>query len=159
MPLKWRITQTWQKALYIVVGYAVIASVLFAIRTWLLNAAEWPYSIILVILNLAYVLIGVRIFRGYLEPLAPARAWWRWTGRPKAGFWLGAIFLWGTIGASAAWWLPTPHPLGVGVTALNVSVSGLTALGYFNSSIRLLRHPEMWSQRRVTALPAATPAE
>jgi hypothetical protein len=144
----WRITEIWQKALYIAIGYVVLAAFFFGLRTWLLSENSWPYALIGFVMNLAYTLLGVRIFRGYHEPVAEPRAWWRWTGRPKAGFWLGALHLFALLAAIQDFWprdgLATSLPGGI----LNSALFVIVAFGYLNSSLRLRLHPELWSDRR-----------
>jgi hypothetical protein len=144
----WRLTTVWQKALYIAAGWAVMALFLLALRTWLFDQHSWPYQTIGLVATLSYTLVGVRIFRGYLEPVIAPRAWWRWTGRPKAGFWLGALSLFATLSVFPNFWLSHDVVPNVPLLVLNVSESAFTALGYLNSSFRLRRHPELWSQRR-----------
>ena len=151
----WRITGVGQKALYIVVGYAASALFYFVLRTWLLDPHSWPYGLIALIGNLAYNIVGVRIFRGYLEPVRPPRPWWRWTGRPKAGFWLGALNLFAVLGTLPEFWPRDgqgPHYV---LATLNLLGLAIPAFGYFNSSLRLRLHPDLWSQRRPKA-PAKT---
>ncbi len=148
MPPGWRITEVWQKSLYIVVGYAVSAAFFFALRTWVFAVSTWQYEIIALVLNLAYVVLAVRTFRGYLEPVEPARPWWRWTGRPKAGFWLGGLHAFATVGVLPEFWPQRGHSADIGFAILNVLAVAIPALGYLNSSIRLQRHPEIWSQHR-----------
>ena len=106
MRLNWRITTVRQKVLYIVLGSATIALFFLALRTLLLDGRSWPYAAIGLLINLTYTLLGVRTFRGHLEPAAPPRPWWRWTGRPKAGYWLGSLNLLGGYGVIQDFW---PH--------------------------------------------------
>jgi hypothetical protein len=144
----WRITEIWQKVLYVLVGYAAIALFFLALRTWLLDQHAWPYALIAFVVNTAFTIAGIRIFRGYLEPVQPSRAWWRWTGRPKAGFWLSALHIIGGIGAIQEFWPHSQLPSEAPAAALNILSSAVAGLGYLNSSFRLCRHPELWSQRR-----------
>ena len=143
-----RVTEIWQKALYIVVGYAAIALFFFVLRTWILDQHAWPYALIAFVVNLAFTIVGVRVFRGYLEPISPPRAWWRWTGRPKAGFWLGAFQIIGGLGAIQEFWPHGQLSSEAPVAVLNILSSAVTGFGYLNSSFRLSRHPELWSQQR-----------
>jgi hypothetical protein len=156
MRLKWRITEVWQKTLYIVIGYAMTALLFFVLRTWLLDARSWQYALIAFLLNLAYTLVAVRTFRGYLEPEAPPRPWWRWTGRPRAGYWLGALNLIAGISAIQNFWLRHGLALETPMTILSILGSVIVAFGYLNSSFRLQRQPELWSQR--TREPPALPS-
>lgn len=47
--------------------------------------------LIVAILNVSYVLIGTRTFRGGGENRDDPRAWWRATARPAAGVWIGVL--------------------------------------------------------------------
>lgn len=148
MWIRWRISEVWQKALYIVCSWGIGALFLLVMRTWLLDARSWPYAVVVMVVNLIIQVVGVRVFRGYLEPLMPPRSWWRWTGRPKAGFWLGSLNVITAISVLHEG-LPS-RGLGPDPSAVIVDVFGyvVVAFGYLNSSFRLLRHPELWSQRR-----------
>jgi hypothetical protein len=124
------------------------ALLLFAFRSWVVDANSWQYAVFGVLINLSYTLIAVRTFRGYLEPAVRPRPWWRWTGRPKAGYWLGALYLLAGISAIQNFWpqngLATAAPL----TILSILESVFVAFGYLNSSFRLRGRPASWSQRR-----------
>ena len=159
MQLNWRITTVRQKVLYIVLGSATIALFFLALRTWLLDGRSWPYAAIGVLINLSYTLLAVRTFRGHLEPAAPPRPWWRWTGRPKAGYWLGSLNLLGGYGAIQDFWLHRGLTPDLPAVIMNVLVFLIISSGYFNSSFRLRRHPELWSQneRAKSSVPAIGP--
>jgi hypothetical protein len=43
------------------------------------------------VLDLGFLLVGVRVFRGQGEEIAPPRAWWRASGRPTASFVLAGV--------------------------------------------------------------------
>jgi hypothetical protein len=144
----WRITEIWQKTLYIAIGYVVFAPFLFGLRTWLLSENSWPYALIGFVINLGYTLLGVRIFRGYHERVAEPRAWWRWTGRPKAGFWLGGLHLFALLGTVQEFWTRDGLAPELPVAILNSALFLIVAFAYLNSSFRLRLHPELWSDRR-----------
>jgi hypothetical protein len=156
MLLKWRLTEVWEKTLYIVIGYAVVALLFFVLRTWLLDGTSWQYAVIGLLINLAFVLVAVRTFRGYLEPAAPPRPWWRWSGRPKAGYWLGTLNLLVGVTAIQDFWPRHGLTPDVPVTILNILESAIVAFGYLNSSFRLRQQPELWSQRRRQSAPPLT---
>lgn len=80
-----------------------------------------------------WVLIGVRLFRDHGEPLAPPRFWWRFTGRPRAGFVIGAAFLVeaGALGIAAVL-ADDRQPLLVAA-----AVGALVGGAYLHSSLRL----------------------
>jgi len=131
-----------------VLSWGVAALVLLMLRTWLLDSRSWLYALTLVAANLTPQIVGVRVFRGYLEPLEPPRPWWRWTGRPKAGFWLGSLHLVGAL-SFVQQVAPRHGPVpGMPLVIATVAASVIAAFGYLNSSFRLLRRPELWSQRR-----------
>jgi len=140
MRLNWRITTVRQKVLYIVLGSATIALFFLALRTWLLDGRSWPYA--------AIGLLIIRTFRGHLEPAVPPRPWWRWTGRPKAGYWLGSLNLLGGYGAIQDFWPHRGLTPDLPAVIMNVLVFLIISSGYFNSSFRLRRHPELWSQKK-----------
>lgn len=148
MQRPWRITEIWQKTLYIVVGWAVPAGILLVLRTWLLDQNSILYASISFVLSLTYTLIGVRTFRGYREPVAPPRPWWRWTGRPRAAFWIAALYLFTLPGEIGDFWprhgLAAPVP----VLIVTVAMTAIVFVGYLNSFFRLRQHPELWSERR-----------
>ena len=154
MRLKWRLTEIWQKALFLVVGWGVLALFLFVLRTWVLDSHSWTYALIGLVVQLGYTFVGVRIFRGYLEPTAPPRLWWRWTGRPKAGFWLGALYAATTLSELQEFWPRAGLGVNYALASLNMLESAMVAVGFLNSSFRLRPHPELWSQRRGKARPA-----
>ena len=148
MVLRWRITKAWQKFLFVVIGYVGLAALLFAIRTWLLPIGSLPYILLSVVLSVAFPLLGVRTFRGYLEPVEPPRAWWRWTGRPAAGCWLGGLAILALLGGLRDYWpegaVPANYPAAVLYSVQMAFIAG----GYLNSSFRLLRHRDQWSQTK-----------
>jgi hypothetical protein len=152
MQRPWRITEVWQKTLYIVVGFAAIELFLFALSAWGLDPKSWPHALLFFLVNIGYTLVGVRTFRGYREPTSAPRAWWRWTGRPKAGFWLGALHLVALTGGIQDFWPRSGLTLQLPAAVLNIALLASIAFGYLNSSFRLRRHPELWSQRRRQAL-------
>jgi hypothetical protein len=149
MWLRWRISGVWQKALYIALGWGITPLVLLMLgRTWLLHSSSWLHLSISFAVGWTFQIVGVRVFRGHLEPLDPPRSWWRWTGRPKAGFWLGSLNLLGAL--SFFFEMLTRHGPVPSVERVIVGVASslIAAFGYLNSSFRLLRRPELWSQRR-----------
>jgi len=125
-----RLTQKRWKAVYIVGGYLVIVLI-----TALLPQGG-GLAIFTVILDVAWIYGGTRIFRGAGELVQVPRPWWRMTARPRAGFVLG-IFIFApgvafyvAFAAAepfvAAWWL------------LALENAAWAAL-YVSSSVRLAR--------------------
>nr|WP_218881489.1 hypothetical protein [Leifsonia shinshuensis] len=91
--------------------------------------------LVVAILNIAYVIVGTRTFRGAGENREDPRPWWRATGRPAAGFWLGGIlailaFI-SCVGALAS------KPENSFVPAVACISYALLAAYYLNSSYRL----------------------
>jgi len=83
-----RIVTITGKITYIIGGYALLLVLNVFVFQQFVNATI--DVMIVAVLNTAYVLIGVRIFRGADENRQDPRAWWRATARPAAGFWIGA---------------------------------------------------------------------
>jgi hypothetical protein len=86
----------------------------------------------------ALIYAATRVFRVAGEPLVPARAWWRATGRPLAGFVVAALF--------ALWSAAVVLRIAVGFRgSLNAEVVGglfvavVAIIFFLHSSIRLLR--------------------
>jgi hypothetical protein len=152
MQRPWRIVEVWQKTLYIVIGYALPASLFFVLRTWLLPEDSVPYALLALVLNLGYTFVGVRVFRGYLEPVAPPRAWWRWTGRPRAGFWLCALHVVALLGVVQDFRALDGFADNLLLTVVNTATFTILAAGYLFSSFRLQLHPELWSHLRMKPL-------
>lgn len=128
-----RITTITGKIIYIVGAFGLIL---------VLNGLFlFPYLnptidvLIVAALNLAYVIVGVRTFRGAGENRDDPRPWWRATARPAAGFWLGGIlaflaFIAG-VGAFAS------KPENAFVPAVAFLAYALLAVFYLHSSYRL----------------------
>jgi hypothetical protein len=90
------------------------------------------YAVIGLVATLGYTFIGVRTFRGYLEPSAPPRDWWRWSGRPKAGFWLGALYAVATLEGLQNFWPGDGVAFNYPLAILTTLSSAVVAIGYFN---------------------------
>ncbi|WP_431277762.1 hypothetical protein [Leifsonia poae] len=83
-----RIVTITGKIIYVIGGYAVLLVLNVFVFQQLVNAT---FDVLIVaVLNIAYVTIGVRTFRGADENREDPRAWWRATARPAAGFWIGS---------------------------------------------------------------------
>jgi hypothetical protein len=131
-----RLTTVGGKLVYLYVYWLVG----FAIGP-LTNWAVWPLGHAI---DLAFVLIGIRIFRGRTEAIGPPRVWWRASGRPTASFVLGGFFavttalnLVSTIAGDREVFATTVE----GVASV-VEVAIVTAI-YLNSAIRLTRLKEL----------------
>ena len=119
------------KFVYIVGGYAALF-LIARIDDFLPSVVSFVADYLLWIV---YLLVAVRTFRGANEPVGPPRPWWRMSGRPKAGFWLAALF---GLSTSVIVLEPTPtFPLGFLVA--EAVQNGVFALFYLNSSIQLVR--------------------
>ncbi|WP_440710858.1 hypothetical protein [Herbiconiux sp. YIM B11900] len=140
-----RIRKTGWKIVYIVVGWVVVTAV-----GWPIYGLGLPtplLSVIASVLFLAYVLLGVRVFRGRDEPIVPARAWWRMTAKPTAGFVLGAYFALSLVYevvlaiVDPAGRFPGRPDADVFTFILNLIGTAPLVYLYLNSSIRLVRSP------------------
>jgi len=128
-----RVTSVTGKITYIVGVFALI----LVLNVFLIARVVNPTFDVLIValLNVAYVIVGVRIFRGEGENRTDPRAWWRATARPAAGFWIGALlavlaFISG-VGAFAS------DPEDAIIPAIACLSYALLAAFYLNSSIRL----------------------
>ncbi len=146
-----RIVRTRYKLLYFVVGLGLG----FLLGKWVYPSM--PEMLKLVIANLvfiAFVVVGLRSFRGASEPVERPRAWWRMTGTTRSGIVL-AILTFLSAGASlltlAGW---TSHvaltPVGFVDTAFGVVEYLALAALYVNSAVRLHRSPDPVAQKPVT---------
>ncbi|CAM5352080.1 hypothetical protein [Leifsonia shinshuensis] len=128
-----RITTITGKVIYIVGAFGLILALNFFVIDRVVNASL--DVLIVAILNIAYVIVGTRTFRGAGENREDPRPWWRATGRPAAGFWLGGIlailaFI-SCVGALAS------KPENSFVPAVACISYALLAAYYLNSSYRL----------------------
>lgn len=82
-----RIVTITGKIIYIIGGYGLLLVLNVFVFQRLVNPTI--DVLIVAILNVAYVAIGVRTFRGIEENREDPRVWWRATARPAAGFWIG----------------------------------------------------------------------
>jgi len=128
-----RITSVTGKIAYIVGVFGLILLVNGIVIANLVN----PTLDVMIVaaLNLAYVIVGVRSFRGAGENRADPRPWWRATARPAAGFWIGGAlvvlaFISG-VGALAS------RPEGAFIPAIACLTYAALAAFYLNSSVRL----------------------
>lgn len=128
-----RITTITGKIIYIVGVFALILVLNVFVFARLLNPT---FDVLVVaVLNVAYVIVGVRTFRGAGENRADPRPWWRATGGPAAGFWIGGLlavlaFISG-VGAFAS------HAEDAFIPAIACLCYAALAVFYLNSSIRL----------------------
>ncbi|WP_158865133.1 hypothetical protein [Leifsonia sp. AG29] len=128
-----RITTITGKIIYILGGEALILVLNLFVFQQLVNPTI--DVLIVFLLNVAYVALGVRTFRGAEENRDDPRAWWRATAKPAAGFWIGgglaaAAFV-SAVGAFAS------KPENAFIPA--VAFIGYAALAafYLHSSVRL----------------------
>ena len=128
-----RIVTVTGKIIYIIGGYAL----LLVLNVFLFQQLVNPTLdvIIVAVLNIAFVVIGVRTFRGAEENREDPRAWWRATARPTAGFWIGSglavaagISLLGALASK---------PSDAFIPALACVVYAALAAFYLHSSYRL----------------------
>ncbi|WP_285116034.1 hypothetical protein [Leifsonia sp. fls2-241-R2A-40a] len=128
-----RITTVTGKISYIVGAFALILILNVFVFARLVNPT---FDVMIVaLLNIAYVIIGVRTFRGADENRTDPRPWWRATARPAAGYWIGAglavaAFI-SCVGALAS------DPENAVIPAVACISYAVLAAFYLNSSIRL----------------------
>jgi hypothetical protein len=128
-----RIVTITGKIIYVIGGYALLLVLNVFVFQQLVNPT---FDVMIVaVLNIAYVVVGVRTFRGVDENREDPRAWWRATAKPAAGFWIGA----GLAVAAAISLLGAlaSDPEDSFVPALACVVYGATAVFYLHSSYRL----------------------
>ncbi|MFE4949221.1 hypothetical protein ACFQ9V_03865 [Leifsonia sp. NPDC056665] len=128
-PLQWwplRVMNPWHKfgvfVVYVVASNVVTRSAELLIPKTAVDNA-WA------VLGTALIVAIARSFRGWDEPVVAPRAWWRLTARPRAGWWLAAMYLLAAFVPVDRGW--HPELLVEGVTSL------LLGLAFLNSSIRL----------------------
>ncbi len=94
-PIQWRplrVMNPWHK-FGILVGYWLAGALIM--RLLLLAMPLAVAEIVLEPIEVVALVALIRSFRGVGEPVAPRRAWWRLTARPRAGWWLAALYLLG----------------------------------------------------------------
>lgn len=128
-----RITTITGKISYIIGGYVLLLVLNLFVFMQLVNPTI--DVMIVALLNVAYVAIGVRTFRGAGENRTDPRPWWRATARPAAGYWIGgglaaAAFVSG-VGALAS------RPENSFVPTVACLSYALIAAFYLHSSYRL----------------------
>jgi hypothetical protein len=128
-----RITTVTGKITYVVGGYGLLLALNFFLFQRIVDPAV--DVLIVAILNLLYVGVGVRIFRGADENRVDPRPWWRATAKPAAGFWIGgglaaAAFVSG-VGALSS------HPENSFVPTVACICYAVLAAFYLHSSVRL----------------------
>ena len=141
-----RIVKTRYKLLYTLTCVLLIGAV----------APAWwgpPWTLVSIVIGnvifLAFLIVGVRSFRGRGEPVAPKRAWWRLTARPTAGFVIAGVSAWFALGFVVSIVLGTDlGPLDMLDAVINIVLMCVLVLAYLNSSLRLLS-----AKRRTAAQP------
>ena len=128
-----RITTIAGKISYVLGGFGLILLVNgFLISPFMNTALD---VLLIFILNMAYVILGTRLFRGADENREDPRPWWRATARPAAGFWLGgalaALAFISCVGALSS------KPENAFVPAVAAIGYALLAAFYLHSSTRL----------------------
>lgn len=82
-----RITTVTGKITYVVGAFGLILAVNFFFISP--NVNPTVDVLIVAVLNVGYVLVGTRAFRGARENRDDPRPWWRATAGPAAGIWIG----------------------------------------------------------------------
>jgi hypothetical protein len=115
-------------------------------------------SLVGAVLTVVGVWYGTRVFRGPGEPIAPARAWWRWTAWPTASWWLTILFVWLEIALVINMVrMKEPAILDLVADALFALSLAVLALGYLISAVRLtatgVRKPLLPARRTLQTPP------
>jgi hypothetical protein len=118
----WRITEPMGK-----VAYVVGATVVGVFLVLLLVSSPLPDELVAAAYFVAWVAVGVRVFRGAGEQVEAPRAWWRMTSRPTAGFVLAAVLGLGVL-----------VPAGAPSSAPQVVAQLVVGVAYLGSSIALV---------------------
>lgn len=128
-----RITELWAKFAYVLAGWFLLPAAVISLME-VAGVATPAIVAFNVVSSLFVVWIGTRAFRTRGEAIEPPRVWWRATGRPRAGFVLGGLFLWGAVSILM---LPLRGP----EPSLNWLALALVPIAafYVHSSIRLVR--------------------
>jgi hypothetical protein len=91
------------------------------------------------LLVMAVFFIGTRSFRGAGEPVAPPRALWRMTSKPRSGFVIASLFV---VSATGNVFSSITRPVDeLPAYVLSGIVDASLALLYLRSSVRLTRNP------------------
>lgn len=124
-----RIQSAQAKATYLSVGLIIVvaASVMLAVP-----AGTPPGIVAYIALSTAWIIIGVRTFRGDGEPIRPPRAWWRMTNKPTAGFVIAALLLVHAVATATQLGQDSTGVLGFSIV-FDVVVAGF----YLHSSMKL----------------------
>jgi hypothetical protein len=112
------------------VGYVVGAVVIGVFLVLLLAASPISETVVADIAAayfVAWVVVGVRVFRGSGEQVEAPRAWWRMTSRPAAGFVLAAFLGLGVL-----------VPAGAPSSAVQIVAQLVVAVAYLASSVVLI---------------------
>lgn len=139
-PLQWwplRVMNPWHKLAVLVVQNAAIRLISLSLG---LVLPAMVNSVVTQTLVVVTVIATARSFRGFGEPVAAPRAWWRLSARPLIGWWLAAMYL---LGASTPLFDPRLRDAGWAIVFVETAFLGLA---FLNSSIRLTaqrRHPQI----------------
>jgi len=131
-PLQWwplRVTNPWHK-LGFLLGQVVLVRAFAAVLGLVLPTAA--LTIVIEAVFLVTIVALARSFRGRDEPVAPPRPWWRLTARPRAGWWLGLLFVLSGVVSL----FPRDHVL-PWWEVVQAVVSGLFGLALLNCAARL----------------------
>ncbi|WBM79603.1 hypothetical protein KIV56_15025 [Cryobacterium breve] len=132
-----RLRKTRWKIAYILIGVISLAAIEIAIQPLM-----FPNPMPAVVANSLTLLLyfgGVRSFRGLGEPIAPPRARWRMTSRPRAGYIIGSLLA--LSSANGVFVATTTPPELIFNVSISVMVDASLAFLYFRSSARLQKAP------------------
>lgn len=128
-PIQWRplrVMNPWHK-FAILVAWWVVAGVV----RWGMETVVPPPLVtnVWIVVETFAIIAFARSCRGWGEPVAPARPWWRLTARPLLGWWFAALYLVSAASPISHGWDPGLLPLGI--------TNLFLGLAFLNSSIRL----------------------
>jgi hypothetical protein len=92
------------------------------------------------LISICFFVVGVRVFRGAQEAIAPRRSWWRLTAGPQSGYLLGVLALLAAVTLAIDSATASSAKLGAAPISIAESVIAFVlAILYVNSATRLLR--------------------
>jgi len=139
-----RIVRTRSKVLFLVAHFVVIVGLGQVLTK--VDPSGLTQLIVGTIVGNGVLILAVRIFRVREEDIELPRPLWRLTGRPRAGYWLVALNLFGALSVLPNIFLRPAHETRADmlqrapvVVGLEVVISLAWAWFYFRSSRRLTR--------------------
>lgn len=131
-----RLTQTWQKALYVVGLFVVGAGAGRVLSALGFAPGTLVNAVVIVVIWSVGIYGATRIFRGAGEPVGPSRALWRMTARPLAGYLLGALMIFSNLLVPLQF-VFDPRAMMISSVVANLLYAVVFGALYLHSSIRL----------------------